>query len=234
MNLSSSALSIYKNCPRCFYFDRNHKLTRPRGIVASLPNGMDKKIKAYFDSWRLKNVKPPELMDPRLSNFNLLPDLERLKAWRQWNAKAALKVVMPKWTLVGGFDDVLYCLDDETYAPLDYKTTSTAERGQEEAEKFYQSQMDIYSLLLEHNGYKPAGFGVLLSYSPVEHLNDDMGGLFRFNVQTIIVETQAIRARKLCDDAAACLESEVTPPSGPECEYCSFLANRSMNDFARV
>ena len=232
MNLSTSALGILKNCHKCFYFDRKLKISRPRGIVPSLPNGMDAKLKAYFDVWRLKTVNPPELSDPRLAGFRLLNDPEKLKAWRQWNAKAALKVETPKWKLVGGFDDCLYSPEGDTYAPLDIKTTSSAERGQEEAEKYYQTQIDILTLLLEHNGYKPAGFGVLLSYSPAVCLNDELCGLIRFNVQTIIIQADAKRATAICNQAIAFLESDLMPPSGPECEYCKFLSQRAPHEKA--
>ena len=60
---SPSRLSLIKDCPRCFWLHFNKGIKRPEGIFPSLPNGMDKILKAHFDAFRDKEQLPPELKD---------------------------------------------------------------------------------------------------------------------------------------------------------------------------
>lgn len=233
MNLSSSAISLFKDCPKCFYLDKNLNIKRPKGIFPSLPGGMDRKIKTYFDDFRLAGIRPPELNHAQLESFDLFFDWEKLKAWRQWNARAALKVVTPRYTLIGGFDDVLFDRKSGLYASLDYKTTGAAAgRSEEDAIKYYQTQMDLQALLLEENKYPTAGFSALLTFSPLEFVKDEVGGLFRFQSDIQIIETDIYRAKGLLDLAVVCLAAKEIPPASESCEYCEAFQARNNEEEA--
>ena len=78
--LSPSSLSLFKNCPRCFWLQCNKGLTRPAGLYASLPFGMDKALKKRFDYFREKGTLPPELY--KLGNGLVLFDNVMLALWR--------------------------------------------------------------------------------------------------------------------------------------------------------
>ena len=56
---SPSSLSLFKDCPRCFWLAFNEKIKRPRTPFPSLPNGMDAVLKDYFDTF-IRNQKVPE------------------------------------------------------------------------------------------------------------------------------------------------------------------------------
>lgn len=162
------------------------------------------------------------LNHPQLESFDLFFDWEKLKAWRQWNAKAALKVITPRYTLIGGLDDVLFDRKSGLYVPMDYKTTGAAAgRSEEDAIKYYQTQMDLEALLLEENKYPTPGFGVLLTYSPLEFIKDAEGGLFRFQTSIQILETDIYRAKGILDTAVVCLGAKDIPPASENCEYCA-------------
>jgi len=60
---SPSSLSLLKDCPRCFWLHFNKGIKRPDTIFPSLPSGMDKILKAHFDSFRDRDELPPELKD---------------------------------------------------------------------------------------------------------------------------------------------------------------------------
>ncbi len=68
--------------------------------------------------------------------------------------------------IVGAFDDLLFNPESQEYALLDYKTKGSAP-DQEYCEKYYQTQMDIYTRFLELGNKKVANFGVLLYFWPV-------------------------------------------------------------------
>ncbi|MFH1682882.1 MAG: hypothetical protein ABIA37_03725, partial [Candidatus Woesearchaeota archaeon] len=89
--LSSSSLSLLKDCPRCFWLHHNKKIRRPDTIFPSLPSGMDRILKEHFDSFMRKQQLPPELQ--QLKGYQLFDNEELLKIWRsnfkgiQWTDK---------------------------------------------------------------------------------------------------------------------------------------------------
>ena len=52
MSLSASTLKLYLECPRCFWLHLNKRIERPRGPFPSLPSGMDRVLKGYFETYR--------------------------------------------------------------------------------------------------------------------------------------------------------------------------------------
>ena len=60
---SPSSLSLLKDCSRCFWLNFNKEIKRPDSIFPSLPSGMDRVLKAHFDSFRDRKLLPPELKE---------------------------------------------------------------------------------------------------------------------------------------------------------------------------
>ena len=113
MKLSASTLKIFQECPRCFWLHIHKRILRPRGPFPSLPSGIDRVLKAYFDTYRQQGVLPP-LIDGKLkgtlatSALTLGFDDARTGA-----------------TLWGKLDDAVI-LPDGRVAPLDHKTRASA------------------------------------------------------------------------------------------------------------
>src|SRR3990167_3533082 len=61
IKLSPSTLGDFDKCQRCFWLDRKKGLPKPRGIFPSLPGGMDRVLKPWYDTWRFNGKLPPEL-----------------------------------------------------------------------------------------------------------------------------------------------------------------------------
>lgn len=228
MQISSSLLSIYQECHVCGWLAANKKASRPRGKFPSLPNGMDSTFKRHYDIARLQMPIPQEFNHPELSGLDLFPQIETLKGWRQWNSKGALRVIKPKFTLVGGLDEVLYNRDTEVHVPLDYKTASKTERTQEEAEKYHQTQLDIYELMLSSNGYKTAGFGAIMLWAPRQMIYSSGIPAVIFETKIFIIKTDPLRALSLCEKAVACFEGKRPEPSA-DCEHCLFVQNHKVS-----
>lgn len=104
-------------------------------------------------------------------------------------------------------------------ATTDYKTKGSV-TTEDDAVKYYQNQLDCYTLLLQENGMPTAGFGFLLFYSPnrAEERNSVL-----FELQPIKVATDAERARAIFRKAVALLKGP-PPQTNGSCEYCSWLA----------
>ena len=222
IQLSASFLGTFKECMRCAWLEKNKKVRRPRGRYPSLPSGMDAAFKACYDGVRGQAAcLPEELQHENLNGYLLLSDVSKITAWRQWNAKAALKVENPNWKLVGGFDEVLYNPASNLYIPADFKTASSVDRTEDQAIEYHQTQLDIYDLMLLRNDFQTPGIGVIYLWAPEFLLQ---GKLVQFKVKTFFIETDPKRALDLCDRAAKCLVSPIMPPSGDGCEYCKYAS----------
>jgi len=221
IRLSPSTLSLYKQCPRCFWLQMNEKIRRPRGIFPSLPGGMDLVLKKYFDLYR--GSLPPEL-EGKIEGV-LFEDTALLNKWRNWRTGLSYKDEKHNASLFGALDDCLFIKD--AYAPLDYKTRGSAPK-EGASEQYYQHQLDAYAFLLESNGYAVTNFAYLVYYYPQEVHE---GGLVQFSVQPVRMETNTERAKELFLDAVKFLHSK-EPKShrgGAVCEYCVW--HNSVVDF---
>lgn len=214
VTLSPSALSLFKDCPRCFWLEKVKNIKRPRGIFPSLPGGMDRVIKTYFDTFRAQKTLPPELRIDAFKGIFLFEDQARLEAWRAW--RTGLQYHEDGSVLSGMLDDLL--VKDGVYIPFDYKTKGSPTK-EEDAVKYYQTQLDCYALLLEGNGMKTAGYGFLLYYSPKEVKEN---GQVHFELQPIRVGTDTDRAKALFHKALAVLTG-AAPRASAACEYCGWL-----------
>lgn len=214
--LSSSSLGLFRECPRCFYLRIKEKIHRPTGPMSSLPQGMDGLIKKYFDKYRAQNKMPPGIKD---IEEKLFLDQELLKKWRNWRTGLKYEDKNLDAYLVGALDDCLVD-DDEKFVPLDYKT-----RGYEVKEythTYYQHQMDIYTFLLDENGYKTKDIGYLLFFHPI---SIEENSIVKFELTTKKLDTDRERAKKLFEDAAKLLQGP-TPQHHSDCEYCSWAEHQ--------
>lgn len=211
----TSGLNLFKECPKCFWLHYNKKVHRPRGIFPSLPGGMDLVIKKYFDKFRGSLL--PELKGK--VEGKLMENLETLNKWRNWRTGPRYTDEKLGAELFGALDE---CLEDEgIYIPLDYKTRGYPPK-EGDSEKYYQTQLDTYSLLLNENGFKTADFAYLLYYFPKEVKEN---GVVEFNIEPVKVGTDLKRAKKTFEDAVALLKGPM-PAHHSECEYCGFLGDR--------
>ncbi|HQB11815.1 MAG TPA: PD-(D/E)XK nuclease family protein [Candidatus Omnitrophota bacterium] len=213
--VSPSGLSLFKDCPRCFWLEKVRGIKRPRGIFPSLPSGMDRVIKVYFDKFRARGALPPELLArPEFRGLRLYENHAQLERWRNW--RTGLEFFENGARLFGALDDLLVASD--LYVPFDYKTKGSP-TSEADATKYYQTQLDCYALLLEANGMKTAGYGFLLYYSPSE-VNEN--GNVAFEIQPIKIETDIERAKSLVRQSAA-VTGGAAPKASANCEYCNWL-----------
>lgn len=222
IRLSPSTLNLFLECPRCFWLHINENIHRPRGIFPSLPSGMDKIIKVYFDKHRRKGELPPEIQGK--VEGKLISNLELLNKWRNWKTGLECRDEILGVTLFGALDD---CLQDSStgseqvyYIPLDYKTRGSAPR-EGDSEKYYGNQLDCYALLLDENGYPTKGVGYLVYYYPKEV---ERSGKIVFDIDVVKLNTDPNRARKTLEEAVKLLNRPI-PSYHSECEYCIWGRN---------
>ena len=211
LRLSPSTLTLFLECPKCFWLQLKMNIHRPSGPFPSLPGGMDILIKKYFDAYRLRGAVPPEIKD---IDAQLFADIEILNKWRNWRTGLAYTDEETGAVLSGAVDDCL--VKDSFFIPMDYKT-----RGfdvKEGGESFYQNQMNCYSLLLEKNGMRQPNYAWLVYWIPKEI---SPGGMVRFNVVLKKVVTNPEDALKTFRRAVALLDGPM-PASHSACTFCSW------------
>lgn len=216
----TTGLNLFRECPRCFYLHHARGVHRPRGIFPSLPSGMDLVIKDYFD--RFRGALPPELVGK--VDATLFSDKGLLDQWRNWRTGLEYHDERRNAVLFGALDDCLVA--DGLYIPLDYKTKGSPP-GAGDGERYYQTQLDAYALLLQENGFPVAPYAYLVYYYPREVQE---GGFVAFHVQPIRVATDPERVRALFERAVKLLRGSEIPQRHTNCEYCAWNEDRSEFD----
>jgi len=217
---SPSSLSLLKECPRCFYLRFNKGIKRPDTIFPSLPSGMDKILKAHFDSFVGKEKLPPELKDMN-GEIALFDDTEVLVVWR--NNFKGIQWTDEKGNLFrGAVDNILQ--KGKKLIVLDYKT-----RGyplKEDTAKHYQDQLDIYTFLLRKNGYETEDYAYLLFYHP-DKVNEN--GDFVFHTDLVRMGISVKNAERIFNEAVKVLEGDI-PEASDNCQFCKWVDKCNLCD----
>jgi hypothetical protein len=214
--LSASTLKLFQECPRCFWLHINKKVERPRGPFPSLPSGIDRILKSYFETYRRQGVLPPIIQGKVLGT---LAENELTLGFNDALTKSRL------W---GRLDDCLL-LPDKRLAPLDHKTRASAPDDVSYTQRYYQFQMDVYTLLLERNGHRTSRSAYVVYYFPVEGTLHDG---FPFQVSIHHIETNPEGAYQVFADGCRCLDGPLPEP-GDACEFCRW-ANARANTISRA
>lgn len=241
ISLSPSKLSVFRECPRCAWDAYVAGVPRPRGIFPSLPGGMDRILKTYFDIHRgdlppiLKGKVPGALMNDR----------GRLDRWRNWRTGLTWEDEALGVQLIGALDDCLiipgqhnqFPEEDKVdiYIPFDYKTRGSAPKHDGSSAKYYGTQIDCYELLLEHEGFKTEGKGILCYFWPklaadevnfIDHKMEDGELVTIFNTEIVVLESSAERAKETIKRAVEIMRGP-RPDPAPDCEYCAWAEARN-------
>ncbi len=221
---SPSSLSLLRDCPRCFWLLFNRGVKRPSGLMPSLPNGMDRVLKAHFDSFRDQHELPPELVHLN-GEIKLFEEKELLDDWR--NYKKGLQWLDSNGNkLVGAVDNVLQ--KGNKLIVLDYKT-----RGfpiKEDSHEYYREQMDLYTFLLQKNGFPTESYAYLLFYHPTRV---EKNGDLHFHHDLIKIDVHPENAPKTIKKALELL-AEPEPKPDENCEYCKMTQHAQKTEQKRI
>ena len=208
-SLSPSSLSLLKECPRCFWLRFNKGIKRPDTIFPTLPNGMDRVLKAHFDSCRDNGTLPAELQ--QLEGITLFRDQALLDTWRNYR-KGLRWTDASGNTIRGAVDNLLQ--KGSRLIVLDYKT-----RGfplKDDTHTYSQNQLNIYNFLLRKNGYDTEDYSYLIFYHPKRV---SAAGDVVFHRDLVKVPVSIGDAARLIAGALDTLASPM-PESDPACGFC--------------
>ncbi len=214
IQLSPNSLNLFLECPHCFWLEKNLNIKRPSPYPYTLNAAVDGVLKEEFDTYRQKKMIHPLLDD---TNLKLFSNQRLLNQWRNPEAGIRFYDEKLKATLIGAPDDVVEFQDGKV-APLDYKST-----GNKIAKVYdmFQLQMDVYSFLLEKNGYKTKKKGYLAFY--VIDKSKGFVDKIPFQKKIVEIETNPGDVYDIFKDAVKALALEQPPKHSRDCTFAKWL-----------
>ena len=223
IKLSPNSLNLFLECPHCFWLEKNKGIKRPPPYAYALNSAVDALLKEEFDTYRKNKIPHPLFKDNHIKS-HLFSNQKLLNQWRNNLAGIRYFDEELKATLFGAIDDVLE-FEDGKLAPLDYKSTGSP------TSKIYdrfQLQLDVYSYLLEKNGYKVKNKGYLVFYV----VDKSRGFIDRlpFRKEILAVETSPSEIHEIFKDAVDVLRQDLPPAHGSDCQFKKWLDGASEYD----
>lgn len=216
IQLSPNSINLFLECPHCFWLEKRLGIKRPPPYPYALNTAVDVLLKQEFDEYRAKKETHP-LIAAHKVKAKLFHNQKLLDQWR--SNFSGLRYYDPglKATIFGAVDDILEFADGKL-APLDYKSTGSS------AAKVYdrfQLQMDIYTYLLEKNGFPTPRKGYLAFY--VVDKKKGLGDRLPFRKELHIIDTDPSDIPEIFSDAVEVLRQETPPPHSQDCEFGKWL-----------
>ncbi len=216
IQLSPNSLNLFLECPRCFWLEKKEGIRRPPPYPYALNTAVDILLKQEFDKYRAKGEPHPLLIANNIP-AKLFSDQELLNKWR--NNFQGIRYYDKELDafLFGAVDDILEFRDGKL-APLDYKST-----GSKVAKIYdrFQLQMDVYTYLLERNGYSTLRKGCLAFY--IVDKENGFEDRLPFRKEVHMIDTNPLYVQKLFEEAVELLRKDVPPPHNQDCKFCQWF-----------
>ena len=220
IQLSPNSLNLYFECSLCFWLEKRMGIRRPQPYPYALNAAVDLLLKEEFDKYRKKKELHPLLVAYNIP-AKLFPSQKLLDEWRNNLKGIRYYDAELDATLFGAVDDILE-FSDGKLAPLDYK--STGSKVPTIYDRF-QLQMDVYTYLLEKNGYKTVRKGCLAFYV----VDKENGFIDRlpFKKEIVMINTDPSYVQGVFEEAVALLRKDIPPSHSPDCQYGQWFKEAS-------
>lgn len=224
--LSRSKLELFIDCPRCFYLDRRLGVSRPPGFPFALNSAVDTLLKKEFDIHRAKDSAHPLIKKYGVDAKPVAH--EELDIWRENFKGIQFYHKKTNFIITGAIDD-LWINSKGEYIVVDYKSTSKAEKIEaldKDWQDGYKRQMEIYQWLLRQNGYNVSNTGYFV-YCNGDTDKEAFDGKLEFDITLIAYEGDDSWVEDTIIKAHKCLQSDIIPEVGKDCDYCAYVEARN-------
>jgi CRISPR/Cas system-associated exonuclease Cas4 (RecB family) len=219
--LSRSKISLFTECPRCFYIDNKLGTARPPGFPFNLNSAVDALLKKEFDTHRANGTSHPLM---KTYGLDAVPfSHPSMDTWRDSLKGGVICEHESGMTICGGVDDIWVTPDDELIV-VDYKATSKDEQITELDQDWhigYKRQMEIYQWLLRRNGFKVANTGYFV-YANASKDKEAFDGKLEFEVTLVPYTGDDSWVDGVLDDIKTCLDGSTLPEPSEDCDYCRY------------
>lgn len=220
IQLSPNSLNLFLECPRCFWLEKKKGIKRPPPFPYALNAAVDILLKQEFDEYRSKGMPHPLLLENNIP-AKLFPNQNLLNQWRSNYSGMRYYDSQLDATLFGAVDDILE-FSDGKLAPLDYKSTGSSVANVYDR---FQLQMDIYTYLLEKNGFLTPRKGYLAFY--IVDKGNGFGGRLPFKKELHEIDTDPLYIPNLFKEAVEILRNEKPPLHSKDCEFGDWFKKAS-------
>jgi CRISPR/Cas system-associated exonuclease Cas4 (RecB family) len=232
--LSRSKMSLFMECPRCFYIDNKLGTARPPGFPFNLNSAVDALLKKEFDMHRANGTAHPlmEAYGLKARPF----DHPKMDTWRDSLRGGVAHQHETGLTVCGGVDDI-WVNDDGELIVVDYKATSKdgkIESLDEEWHIGYKRQIEIYQWLLRKNGFKVSDTAYWV-YANASKDEEAFDGKLIFEVTLVPHQGDDSWVEETLREIKACLDSPALPEAAADCDYCRYreTVGKKMLAFAK-
>ena len=221
--ISRSKISMFLDCPRCFYIDRRIGLGRPSMPGFSLNLAVDQLLKNEFDLLR-KNGEAHELM--KKYKIDAVPfNHPDLPIWRDDVYRYVGACVLDQKTnleICGIIDDVWVNKNKELLI-VDYKATSTNREIslEDEYKQGYKKQMEIYQWIFRKMDFKVSQTGYFV-FANAGKNRPEFDGRLEFELMIIPHQGDDSWVGPTISEIKKCLDSEQIPLASQNCEHCEY------------
>ncbi len=214
--LSPNSINLYLECPHCFWLDKKKGIKRPPPYPYALNSAVDGLLKEEFDGYRAKGIAHPLLIENNIPAL-LFSNQKLLDQWR--SNFSGIRYFHPELdaTLFGAVDDVLE-FTGEKLAVLDYKST-----GSKVANVYdrFQIQLDIYTYLLEKNGFETTRKGYLAFY--IVDKTNGFEDRLPFKKEIHEIDTNPGDVYDLFKEAVQTLRKDIPPSHSQDCKFANWF-----------
>lgn len=214
IKLSRSRLELFLECPQCFWFLMNKKISRLPSYPYAINQAIDGLLKEEFDQHR-KNGTQHEVM--KKYNINAIPfNHPEMDNWRNTKRGIQFKHSATEFLVYGAVDDI-WVEPNGKLIVVDYKATGAKETKIHDS---YKRQMEVYQWLLEKNGFKVSDHGYFF-FAQVDKETGFHKGKLSFDLTIEPCEGDIGWIEDALKKAKNCLENKI-PDSESECEFCKY------------
>lgn len=218
--LSRSKITLFLECPRCFYVDQRLGVKRVPGYPFSLNNAVDELLKKEFDAHR-KEQTPHPLMEKY--GIDAVPFQHRkMDDWRHHFTGVRTKHDETGFTIYGAVDDV-WVNPEDVLAVVDYK--ATAKKGEVDLEADWQNdwkrQIEIYQWLLRQQGFDVSDRGYFV-YANADKSKDSFDACLDFDITVLPYDGDGEWIEQTLWDIKQTLTADTVPEASDECDYCEY------------
>lgn len=225
ISISWSKLELFNECPRCFYFELRHNVSRPGGYPLNLNNAIDRMMKVEMDLLREEHESGARIeVDGK--EF-MLSKNKNIEKWRLSSHGLNYRF-SSSITLKGVIDDIWEDLNGNLIV-VDFKSTASSTPMKHLptwADKIVR-QLSFYTYLLDKNGYDVADKSIV--FFVVGKINSE--GLLKnleFDYRKFLIDNDFTWVDQTVEKAQEILNSNSIPKSGLNCTYCRFEARREL------
>lgn len=227
--LSRSKIDLFLECPRCFYLDNKLGTKRVPGFPFSINSAVDYLLKQEFDFYRVKEEQHPLQKEYGIDARPMAHD--ELDEWRR-NFGGVKYLHEPTGLLVTGAIDDLWVNGKGEHLVVDYKATAKDEAVtslEQSWQDGYKRQMEVYQWLLRRNDLTVSDIGYFV-YCTGKMDREAFDKKIEFDVNLIEYRGNDSWVEGTLGEIKKCLDSEVIPDSGADCDWCKYFKARKQID----